>query len=549
MNLFPPYANISFRVAPINHADLDGSWDRIQQALSGRLTDWGKRLLRNGLSKHVGTVLIESEYLCRDFRSLHSNFYSRKFRPRTGRCDRLHFFSQQGLSADKILLGDADEGYIGASVIEPLATRCLGRTIIDPYKIGFDDQRFYCLATDFSHRIGGAEYKVRGFPYRSQDSEATVCAHTVLWSVARYLSQQYPTYAEVLPFDLVQLAGRRHGRVFPQHGMTFEDYSEILDHVGCHPLILSGLGNDGRPLHVHSAERRTFDDDLYAYVESGVPVICSFGDHVVSLIGHTAGDESVPDNAIEKADPDDDDLHGAAPEIEFVNSSRLIGQYVAIDDNEFPYRLVANEGGPLKESVYSRSVQEISTCVIPLPDETYLEPGEVRTYAKKLMSAREVRSVVARTLADDEISDLADGRPMRVIFRQLLTTGRALKKRKLEAWRRSERAGVGSSVGQVGPDQGLREPQQIALPQFVWLVEFSTVRLRSQNRVFGELLLDATAGETDLDYIFLRIGRYLARSIGRATTPRDPPTGLPLSRELHYSTFEPYRNNLGPYDG
>ena len=65
--------------------------------------------------------------------------------------------------------------------------------------------------------------------------------------------------------------------------MTYSDYSKILSDFGCHPLItriktsIASLSLDADAF-----------DDVYSYVESGVPVLASFARHVVALIGHTS---------------------------------------------------------------------------------------------------------------------------------------------------------------------------------------------------------------------------------------------------------------------
>src|ERR1017187_4489727 len=41
------------------------------------------------------------------------------------------------------------------------------------------------------------------YPYMSQDTEATVCAHTALWSTCRYLSERYTMYPETYPYYFI----------------------------------------------------------------------------------------------------------------------------------------------------------------------------------------------------------------------------------------------------------------------------------------------------------------------------------------------------------
>jgi len=44
-------------------------------------------------------VLIEPHYVCKDFRNLYTQFYSKNFLARSSHCARLHLFARAGLSA------------------------------------------------------------------------------------------------------------------------------------------------------------------------------------------------------------------------------------------------------------------------------------------------------------------------------------------------------------------------------------------------------------------------------------------------------------------
>src|SRR4029077_5104323 len=105
------------------------------------------------------------------------------------------FFTQSGVTVDQFLSDPSGlvDSYIGYSVIRPVAQRSLGRTVIDPEKVGRRlKDGFYCLRTRFLVHVAGKELTVAGYPYISQDTDATVCAHATLWGVCRYFSERYP---------------------------------------------------------------------------------------------------------------------------------------------------------------------------------------------------------------------------------------------------------------------------------------------------------------------------------------------------------------------
>ena len=339
------------------------------------LSDWGLRILTDGLAQYTGSVLIEPHYVCKDHRNLFSNFYSKKLNSGSADCHRLHFFASTGITSDSFLAepDSHQDEYIGYSVIRPVAQRSLGRTIIDPCKIGRrPEDGFYCLRTPFPVHLNGKALTVNGYPYISQDSDATVCAHATLWGVCRYFSQRHSSYAEILPYDLVKLTATTTGRVVPYRGMTYSDYSKILSDFGCHPLIIRLKQSMGIP----SLDADSFGE-TYSYVESGIPVLASFykpdvGGHVAALVGHTL-----------------DFNRTYVPDSEgIVSSAAFLKQFIVVDDNFFPYRLLGYPGDP--ENYFAKYKQQYDlssmiTAVCPLPEKVYLPARKAQTQARALL--------------------------------------------------------------------------------------------------------------------------------------------------------------------
>ena len=510
----PAYENIEFSLIKINNGSaslLDDGWKQIQAATNGMLTDWGVEKLRKGLDGFVKTVLVETPYVCEDFRSLHRHFYGRKFRERPSKCARLHFFNAE-LNETDVLLNRSEKHYIGFSVVEPLVVRCIGRTIVDPWKIGHKREHVHLLSTKFHNRIGGSLYECHGFPYRTQSNEATVCAHVTMWAVCRYLSQKFKLYRKHLPYELIEMAGRRNGRVIPHHGLSYADYSEMLDQFGCYPVIVSNHGMGATPFSSASPKignQRKFQEflkSLYCYIESGFPLIATFGGHVVSIVGHKSLDHT---KVAERASKSNGLIH----------ASELVDEYVVMDDNYFPYQIMQRSFA--EQASYPRALEQLRGIVVPLPDEVYLRPRDVDKFTRKLIKSPGVKKIV-----EDTVRNLDLGEP--IVYRPFLTTGASFKQFKQKQLLDSPK------------DHAIRLQLQLSLPRFVWCVELSTPSLRAKDEAFGEVLLDATAGESDLEPIFMRIGPYLVRSKRLGENFEVDSTNL-----NPYCSFAQYRHNLG----
>lgn len=510
----PAYENIRFSLIAINtstDAGKETAWKEIREKTGNMLTQWGIDRLREGLDPYVKTVLVEKPYICEDFRSLHRHFYGRKFRERSSKCCRLHFFNEH-LSKNEVLLQASKEHFIGFTVVEPLMVRCIGRSIINPERIGHDPRRVHLLSTRFRNRVGGTIYECLGFPYRTQSNEATVCAHVTMWAVCRYLSEKFRLYRKHLPYELIEMAGRRNGRVIPHHGLSYADYSEMLDRFGCHPVIVSNHGIGPTPFSstksgiTNQRKFREFQKSLYCYMESGFPLIATFGGHVVSIVGHVSLS-------------DEDASERAGKSIEPIHASELVDEYVVMDDNYFPYQRMTRSVGDAEN--YQRALEQLRGIVVPLPDEVYLRPRDVDKFTRKLLADAKFKSRVDKVLSE---LDLAEP----LVYRPFLATGVSFKQFKQKR------------LVEKPTDRAINYQLQLSLPRFVWCVELSTPGLRAKDEAFGEILLDATAGESDLEPIFVRIGSQIARS-----RTKDGEFRLDYSDRNPYSTFAQYRHNLG----
>ena len=93
--------------------------------------------LADGMSDAVKGVLIERNYVDKDYRSTYYNFYSKKGQHYRADCVRLHFFDQTVKFDEKALkLGCPDnrlpDHYFGYMVLRPTGIATIGRSIVSP---------------------------------------------------------------------------------------------------------------------------------------------------------------------------------------------------------------------------------------------------------------------------------------------------------------------------------------------------------------------------------------------------------------------------------
>src|SRR5947208_7655049 len=93
--------------------------------------------LKDGISGAVKGILIEHDYIDKDYRSTYYNFYTKKGHYYRPDCVRLHFFDQEiRFDADRLTLSSSDERlkdhYFGFMVLRPTGIGTIGRSVLSP---------------------------------------------------------------------------------------------------------------------------------------------------------------------------------------------------------------------------------------------------------------------------------------------------------------------------------------------------------------------------------------------------------------------------------
>ena len=156
----------------------------------------------------------------------------------------------------------------------------VGRSVMAAIPRAIRSFQGYVCETGFENTLAGIPLKVKTFPHIMQDTDVTVCAHAVCWMIARYHSERYSFYPERLTYDIaVAVKDISEGGTIPSRGVTLGQISEILTSIGFAPEIYTrdAYQNDS-----------FFEDILYAYIESGIPLVAALGskEHAVAVVGH-----------------------------------------------------------------------------------------------------------------------------------------------------------------------------------------------------------------------------------------------------------------------
>jgi hypothetical protein len=465
-------------------------WNALGLLANPELDRRGLTRLQAVLESGCACVVVERHYIDKDYRDTFSHFHSKRFSTPSSRCLRLHFFSRPVTEDEVAATPDKLNGdYLGYSVIRPTKPNCIGRTLLSQsLRLEKSAHVSYC---EEKVLLMGSAFSVRGFPFISQDADATVCAQSALWMLLRYYSNRYPWYSEILPFQITSLANHHANgnRVYPSSGLFSWQLAEALRLQRFSPVVYS------RNQYPHN-----FDHLLYTYVESGLPLLVTVPNHVVTGYGHSS-DYTRPWPPLESS-------------AQHVYTSYFNCAYVVSDDNFYPYQLLRSHGREMpQDSHFNWSAVE--EFIVPLPEKVFLAAEQAQAVIEVLLLklqagiATQSPSLAARKL----------------VFRLFLTSSRAFK-------RRLQERGMGHPVvAQVY--------RNLPMPHFIWVCEIADfAEYKSEKKVLGEVIWDATRNAHEPNgWIALHYPEKLVVDLGPATNVQQSPQTI---KEFTLGPIESY---------
>lgn len=463
--------------------------------------------------------IVAEPYISQDWADEYSSWYSLTFRAIPRVTTRLHFFglddgrrgpaSEEEMISNLMVLPDLLEShraeYVGYTLIRPFQTAeasglyfptpPVGETVLRyPGEfVGRDGESTSassligkkrpgpprCHAKFHTHLLGFT-LETDGFPFIQQDQTVSVCVHSSMWMIARYLHARgearrfHPSEMEVSARDVFPLGIAREG-------LESDRVYAAMDQMGMNPLrVVPKSPGDGLSL-------------ISAYVASGIPVIASVGsatrsvpNHAIALTGFEYGREPKTWGKL-------DVPAGLAPGL--VPASSYISNVIAHDDSRGPYqRLVTDfrKGGNLEGHDRLKLGEYIVyQFLIPVPDRIHLTVDDVRLHTNNWF-----QRVLTRQDCFEGIENPWSSRDWTgLVLRAYLRRGHAFKR---EALRVAQ-----DLAKEKGEIFGLEWYWRQRFPSQLWVVELSRGNTdfsdESKHRLVGEMLFDATAHFADYE--------------------------------------------------
>lgn len=409
------------------------------------------------------TIVAEGDYVDKQYRDSYYTYFSQKHEEYERNCVRLVFFegkiTPENFADYKF---DLKKILIGCVVLRPLNVGNIGQTLLDPQKL---DVEGYYRTCKFNIMIYGRKLDINAFPYSSQDGETMTCAETALFNLIDYYGNKYSEYRVLMPSEILQDIEREsYERVLPSQGVYEANIAKVLSDAHFYPKIY--------------AYDKKFKSILYAYVESGIPLILLLPEHVVLCVGHGKIQQNMEREEIYKLAYS---LKADETEYQLLSTADVCYEYIVMDDNKPPYfkttldSIVAEYAENVENSLEDVKNNEVS-IIVPLYRRIFIDAARADSIFKSYFWENNFFLEDIRKSYGDMTWGMKKDNPF--VWRMYLTASRSYKDFKTRTTKN---------------EQLKHFYMDCALPRFIWVLEITTIEDYANSKARVEVLLDATS--------------------------------------------------------
>ncbi|WP_282160379.1 hypothetical protein [Ulvibacterium marinum] len=246
----------------------------------------------------VKTIVIEDNYISKDFLDGHASYYSYCFENYPNVCKRVHFFRNEfdeKTFQNQILEKNDDfwEDYLGFVVVKPIPITVIGFTVLKTYS-NHGSLRSFWGTRDYLVHLFGIEININSLAFQEQDTVIAACATTAIWSMLNKASLDFHTILKT-PSQITRDADNVSpdgSRLFPNKGLSLLQI--------CQSIVNSGLVSEVKKGDVYKDKifKNVISGEylqkiLNAYSPIGIPIILvvlvpngkSYGAHAITISG------------------------------------------------------------------------------------------------------------------------------------------------------------------------------------------------------------------------------------------------------------------------
>ena len=328
----------------------------------------------------------------------------------------------------------------------------------------------------------------------AQHIDIAVCAHVCCWAILRYYSETFPQHREYLLHDITKLAAPFDpGGLVPSLGINVLEAERVFQAAGYFPLLV-GKRN--------SSSEESFFSQLLAYLESGFPLFAAIPSeaHAAVVVGYSWRKSPI------------------APDAATSHVWTQVETLLAVDDNLLPYATIPLQTNPEALQQPSYGADLFNSFIVALPDKIYYPADAIE------VACRAVKRAFEKSRRPDQ-------EPLE-LQRYFITTISKLRKHA----RKNQTLFGNSLVGLL---------MHLETAQYVWVIEYCSVKQWQSGQVAARAIVDATASSTDKAPIWMLHDEEVAHVFDCSSVDM-PPTAIQLNRPSSIPFFPRMELNLRP---
>lgn len=459
----------------------------ITKAIIGHLTELGAK-----------TVLVEEDYIDRDFSEAYTAYYAKTFRRHRKLCTRLLFFSESMdflSNTDDIsktiesLENVGKRSFLGWAVMRPISQAPLSQIILKAPSAPSGFEGHPLVRAPYTAHLLGVEFVVDGIPMTQQDSRIGACAQAVIWVMARHFNARHRgPWLSIVSITNAAIATPDHfiNKVIPAGSeyLTGNNMVAALRVAGRETLLYAAPGNPPNWGQLRPV------DIINRYIDSGIPVLVGLGFRNQDIGHAVVATGQVLRPSLGSA------LPNRPTRAEFCEA------FYVNDDQLGPnIRVGVGPGSSIAETSAYNISENCQYLIVPLPEKVYLPAEKAEAIAWDVLAQYSTdwdahkRKHAGKLGSSEALGDgiVAAFKSNQAIARTYLTYG----------WKYKHR-GMRNKL----PNAARRIIRNLDTPRFLYVTEFYTVDTCSgkpvkDRRIFAHCAVDATAKNQDMDSVLL----------------------------------------------
>ena len=248
--------------------------------------------LRERFGYHIGLTksYFVEYYTERDWRELFSLHYSKTNYDINNKVARIHLVSKE----IETYLDIDDENYLGYITIRPLPS---SSNVVSRARLKYFKEQYNITSKDnvkinnikVNVNLPHLSIKYDSFPFITQDGVVTVCAHSDILMLSKYMYKKF-NFNFLTTSSMLSFISQHNGRKIPNQGLLLEQMINVLNKQNYNPSLFRFenlvLPIDDVYKTDYDISDIPYDEILQTAIDSELPILFLFEHHVVLVNGY-----------------------------------------------------------------------------------------------------------------------------------------------------------------------------------------------------------------------------------------------------------------------